>query len=115
MNKPVVGMARAPHGDGYWFVASDGGIFAFGPGAPFLGSEGGTPLDKPGAYLVTAQMKGGNVSRVLIWVGDTVIAKKQLDGKVYYFVADAVKDRDLGIWTALYGVGKVGPIVVAFD
>ena len=32
-----------------------------------------------------------------------------------HFVADAVKDRDLGIWTALYGVGKVGPIIVAFD
>ncbi|MBV8462507.1 MAG: IPT/TIG domain-containing protein [Acidimicrobiales bacterium] len=30
---------------GYWFVASDGGIFSFGP--PFLGSMGGTPLNKP--------------------------------------------------------------------
>jgi hypothetical protein len=34
---PVVGMA--PFGDdtGYWLVARDGGIFAFGA-APFLGS-----------------------------------------------------------------------------
>ncbi len=32
---------------GYRFVASDGGIFSYGPGAPFLGSMGGTPLNKP--------------------------------------------------------------------
>jgi hypothetical protein len=58
LNKPVVGMAEAPdrivqspdgaptpnHG-GYWLVASDGGVFAFD--APFYGSMGGTPLNKP--------------------------------------------------------------------
>ncbi|HEV3261788.1 MAG TPA: MG2 domain-containing protein, partial [Gemmataceae bacterium] len=49
-----------------------------------------TPLKKPGAYLLTAQMAGGNVSRVIVWVSDTVIVKKQLDGKAYYYVADAV-------------------------
>jgi hypothetical protein len=31
---------------GYWTVASDGGIFSFG-GAPFFGSMGGKPLNKP--------------------------------------------------------------------
>ena len=31
---------------GYRFVASDGGVFCFGT-APFLGSMGGTPLNKP--------------------------------------------------------------------
>jgi hypothetical protein len=31
---------------GYWLVASDGGIFAFG-GAPFFGSMGGRRLDRP--------------------------------------------------------------------
>ena len=33
-------------GDGYWLVASDGGIFAFGD-APFLGSTGSFPLNRP--------------------------------------------------------------------
>ena len=32
---------------GYRFVASDGGTFAYGAGAPFLGSLGGTVLNQP--------------------------------------------------------------------
>ena len=39
-------MAATPDGDGYWLVASDGGIFAFGD-ATFHGSTGGTPLNEP--------------------------------------------------------------------
>lgn len=49
-----------------------------------------TPLQKAGCYLVTAEMEGGNVSKILVWVADTAIAQKQLDGKVMYYVADAV-------------------------
>lgn len=49
-----------------------------------------TPLQKPGAYLVTAKLADGNVSRIILWVADTVIAKKQLNGQSYYYVADAV-------------------------
>ena len=37
---------RRADGKGYWLVASDGGMFAFGD-APFLGSMGGTPLVAP--------------------------------------------------------------------
>ena len=37
----VVGMAPTPSGSGYWEVAADGGIFAFGD-AGFFGSLGGT-------------------------------------------------------------------------
>ncbi len=46
MAKPIVGMAATPTGDGYWLVASDGGIFAFGD-AGFFGSTGAVPLAKP--------------------------------------------------------------------
>ncbi|WP_018501181.1 hypothetical protein [Parafrankia discariae] len=30
LNQPVVGIAATPNGAGYWLVAADGGIFAFG-------------------------------------------------------------------------------------
>jgi hypothetical protein len=39
-------MAATPDGGGYWLVASDGGIFAFGDAA-FAGSLGGLPLNAP--------------------------------------------------------------------
>ena len=39
-------MAASPTGRGYWFVASDGGIFAFGD-ARFFGSTGGAPPGFP--------------------------------------------------------------------
>ncbi|MHB8592868.1 MAG: C40 family peptidase, partial [Acidimicrobiales bacterium] len=39
-------MAATPDGKGYWLVASDGGIFAFGD-AVFHGSMGGRPLAGP--------------------------------------------------------------------
>ena len=42
---PSSGWRRRP-GAGYWLVASDGGIFTYGP-RPFLGSMGGTPLVSP--------------------------------------------------------------------
>jgi hypothetical protein len=43
-------MVPDPDGTGYWLVASDGGIFAFQ--APFYGSMGRTPLNKPVAAMV---------------------------------------------------------------
>ena len=39
LNQPIVGMAATPDGRGYWLVAADGGIFAFGDAA-FYGSTG---------------------------------------------------------------------------
>jgi hypothetical protein len=49
-----------------------------------------TPLQKSGAYLLTASMDGGNTSQIIVWLADTVIVKKPLNGKTFYFVADAV-------------------------
>jgi hypothetical protein len=46
LNKPIVGMAATPDGNGYWLVASDGGIFAEGD-AKFYGSTGAITLNKP--------------------------------------------------------------------
>ena len=43
MNQPIVGMASTPDGKGYWLVASDGGIFAYGD-ARFWGSAGNIQL-----------------------------------------------------------------------
>ncbi|MBX3433338.1 MAG: alpha-2-macroglobulin [Pirellulales bacterium] len=48
-----------------------------------------TPLSQPGAYLVTAKMEGGNEQRVVLWVADTAIVKKPLEGAALYYVADA--------------------------
>ncbi|MEA2532737.1 MAG: hypothetical protein QOJ93_548 [Actinomycetota bacterium] len=39
-----MGIAATPNGQGYWEVASDGGIFSFGT-ARFSGSMAGTPLN----------------------------------------------------------------------
>ena len=43
-NAPIVGIAATPDGNGYWQVASDGGVFNFGD-APFYGSMGGQQLN----------------------------------------------------------------------
>jgi hypothetical protein len=52
----VVGMAPTPTGNGYWLVASDGGIFAFGD-AGFWGSTGNIVLNKPIVSMI-AQANG---------------------------------------------------------
>jgi hypothetical protein len=46
LTKPIVGMAATPDGQGYWLVASDGGIFTYGD-AQFYGSTGALHLNEP--------------------------------------------------------------------
>ncbi len=46
LNGPIVGIAAAPDGKGYWLIGRDGGIFSFGS-ARFIGSRG-----KPGITSV---------------------------------------------------------------
>ena len=55
-NAPLVGAATAG-GNGYWEVASDGGVFSFGDAA-FHGSMGGVPLNAP--IVGMAAMPDGN-------------------------------------------------------
>ncbi|HLI74596.1 MAG TPA: hypothetical protein VKU86_12020 [Acidimicrobiales bacterium] len=50
LNAPVAGIAGTPDDHGYWLVASDGGVFAFGP-ARFFGSMGGKPVNAPIAVI----------------------------------------------------------------
>ena len=49
-----------------------------------------TPMQKPGAYLLTGTMENGNVSKIIVWVADTAIVHKVLAGKQLYFIGDAV-------------------------
>jgi hypothetical protein len=44
--QPIVGMTATTDGNGYWLVASDGGIFSYGD-ANFYGSTGAIHLNKP--------------------------------------------------------------------
>jgi hypothetical protein len=54
----VVGMAATPSGNGYWLVASDGGIFTFGD-AGFHGSTGSLSLNRPIVGMAATSDGGG--------------------------------------------------------
>jgi hypothetical protein len=66
LNSPVVDADWTPSYKGYWMVAADGGVFAFGD-AVFHGSTGGVKLNRPivgitanddGGYLLIAEDGG---------------------------------------------------------
>lgn len=54
-----------------------------------------SPLQKGGAYLVTAKVDGGNTCQTVVWVADAAMVRKPLSGENYYFVADAASGRPL--------------------
>ncbi|MCA9079168.1 MAG: alpha-2-macroglobulin, partial [Planctomycetaceae bacterium] len=54
-----------------------------------------TPLQTAGAYLVTAKMQDGNVSRIILWLDDTAITKKQLNNQGMYYIADSVSGKPI--------------------
>ncbi len=46
LNRPIVGVVPSGDQQGYWMVASDGGIFSYGD-ARFFGSTGNIRLNRP--------------------------------------------------------------------
>ncbi|MHB9132173.1 MAG: alpha-2-macroglobulin family protein [Armatimonadota bacterium] len=54
-----------------------------------------TPLQKAGAYLLTAKMANGNTSQIILWVADTAIVKKTMEKGAYYYVADAANGKPI--------------------
>ncbi|HEX5615922.1 MAG TPA: hypothetical protein VFZ83_12290 [Acidimicrobiia bacterium] len=58
LTSPVVGMDATPTGRGYWLVAADGGVFAYGD-ARFFGSTGGMRLDRPVTDLASTPSGNG--------------------------------------------------------
>ena len=58
LNKPMVGMAATPTGGGYWEVAADGGVFAYG-NAQYWGSMGGKTLNSPIVGMAATPTAGG--------------------------------------------------------
>lgn len=63
-----------------------------------------TPLKDAGAYLLTGVMKDGNTSQIMVWLDDTFIVKKPLDGGWWYYVADAVTGQPIpGIKLNFFG------------
>jgi hypothetical protein len=58
LNRPIVGMTPTADGNGYWLVASDGGIFTYGD-ANFYGSSGSINLNQPIVGMSVTRDGGG--------------------------------------------------------
>ena len=58
LNAPIVGLAAAPDGSGYYQVAADGGVFTFG-GARYHGSLGAIRLNQPITGIAPTPTGGG--------------------------------------------------------
>jgi hypothetical protein len=58
LNAPIVGIASTPDDLGYWLVAADGGVFAFGD-AKFYGSMGSIRLNQPIVGMAADDVTGG--------------------------------------------------------
>ena len=66
-----------------------------------------TPLQKAGAYLLTAKMEGGNTSSIILWVHDTVLVKKPLKNGTWLYVGDARTGKPVaGATVELFGYDR---------
>ncbi|HUA94588.1 MAG TPA: hypothetical protein VMB82_03580 [Acidimicrobiales bacterium] len=59
LNKPILGIASTPSGNGYWLVAADGGVFGFG-GAAYYGSVPGLGINLSKPIVGIASTPSGN-------------------------------------------------------
>ena len=91
LNAPVTGIAGTPNGEGYWLVASDGGIFNYG-NAGYFGSV-------PGQGIV-GQPPIVGISRTPSGAGYWLVGT---GGAVYSY-------GDASFLGALSGVGLVAPL-----
>jgi len=92
LNSPIVGMRTTSDGKGYWLVAADGGVFAFGD-AGFSGSRAGQPLNSPIVGMATT-----------------------MDGKGYWLVSSdggIFSYGDASFWGADLGLGH--PVIAIAD
>jgi hypothetical protein len=83
-------MAATANGDGYWLVASDGGVFSFGD-AGFQGSTGGLPLNAPVVGIAATPDGGG------YWLTAS-------DGGIFNY-------GDAGFFGSMGGQPMVSPVV----
>jgi hypothetical protein len=112
LTAPIISMVTTPNQGGYWLLAADGGVFAFGDAA-FFGSTGGQHLNQPivgmtptadgGGYWLVAKdggvfafgdarfhgsMGGQHLNQPVVGVASSV------DGQGYYLVSS-----DGGVFT----------------
>ena len=103
--KPIIGMVVTPSGSGYWMVASDGGVFAFGD-AQFVGSLGSTPLVSPivgfaPAPMLANQPATGSISLMTepaagySWVNSAISGARSTLELVMYELSDTTIEGDL--------------------
>ncbi|MDR1494049.1 MAG: alpha-2-macroglobulin [Planctomycetaceae bacterium] len=48
-----------------------------------------TPITSGGAYLVKAEMENGNTEYIVVWINNTAIVRKPLEGKAWFYFGDA--------------------------
>jgi len=63
----VVGIAPTKAGEGYWMVASDGGVFSYGA-AKFAGSTGSMNLVAPIVGMAAVAVTGATMTALIGWI-----------------------------------------------
>ena len=112
LNEPIVAMAPTHDGRGYWLVAADGGIFAFGD-ATFEGSLGSSPITSPIANMTPTPDNEGywllSQAGTVYGFGD---AGKYGSGQGIICPRDVAR-RDTGGWLLGPDCGGRGTIILA--